>query len=62
MPVPLQVSKFKFYIIIYSLSFIISLIGSISEIPLLLDIGSLVCSCVLGIVSLAILRSAVSLV
>ena len=60
MPVPLQVSKFKFYIIIYSLSFIISLIGSISEIPLLLDIGSLVCSCVLGIVSLTILRSAVS--
>ena len=60
MPVPLQVSRFKVHIVLYGLFFLVSVFASFTEQPLMLDIGSLACSAILGIVSLIILKSAVS--
>ena len=60
MPMPLQGLKFKLYLIIYSVFSVFALLGSILDIPFLLNIGTLGASCVLGIASLAILKSAVS--
>ena len=60
MPVPLQVSRFKVHIVLYGIFFLVSVFASFTEQPLMLDIGSLACSAILGIVSLIILKSAVS--
>lgn len=60
MSAPLQVSKFKVHLILYIIFSAAALVGSILQIPILMDIGTLGSSCVLGIASLTMLRSAVS--
>ncbi len=55
-----QLSKFKIHMVIFGIFSLLSLSGSIFQIPFLLDLGILLCSLTLGISALTMLKNAVS--